>query len=148
MKKILNILFLLLMSVFLFSQTVYADCIFEAQGRNITFVEDELKFYENSVELSQDDVQKLFPEYQIITISDFDKNKKYKMKNSFFGKKKVLLLNDRNRTFHLFYVYPISSRDAYKDKKQGEIKSLITIYGKKNVRLKHSGGDEFEIIVK
>ena len=70
------------------------------------------------------------------------------MKNSFFGKKKILLLNDRNRTFHLFYIYPESARDSYKDKKAGEIKSLITVYGKKDVRLKHSGGDEFIIVVK
>ena len=32
--------------------------------------------------------------------------------------------------------------------KNEQIKSLITIYGKKNVRLKHEGGDEFEIVVK
>lgn len=146
MKKILNILFI--MFAFLTFSNAYADCTFEADNRTITFVEDELKFYENSIELSQEEVQKLFPEYKIVTISDFDKNKKYKMKNSLFGQKKILILNDRNRTFHLFYIYPISARDAYKDKKPGEIKSLITIYGKKNVRLKHDGGDEFEIVVR
>ena len=100
------------------------------------------------IQLTQQEVQNLFPDYKIVTISDFDKNKKYKMKNSLFGKKKILLLNDRNRTFHLFYIYPISARDSFKDKKPGEIKSLFTVYGKKNVRLKHSGGDEFEIVVR
>ena len=146
MKKWFN--FFVLFFTLLLCPKVFADCTFEADNRTVTFVEDELRFYENNKELSQEEVQKLFPEYQIVTISDFDKNKKYKMKNTFFGKKKVLLLNDRNRTFHLFYVYPISARDGYKDKKPGEIKSLITIYGKKDVRLKHFGGDEFEIIVK
>ena len=148
MKKLLSCFIVLLFTFFAFSAKALADCTFEADGRTITFVEDELKFYENSAELNQEEVQKLFPEYTIVTISDFDKNKKYKMKNSFFGKKKILLLNDRNRTFHLFYIYPISARDGYKDKKPGEIKSLITVYGKKDVRLKHSGGDEFEIVVK
>ena len=146
MKKILNILFVI-MSFMLF-QGAFADCTFEDNGRIITYVDDEMRFYENSVELSQDEVQKLFPEYTIVTISDFDKNRIYKMKNTFFGKKKILLLNDRNRTFHLFYIYPISARDGYKDKKPGEIKSIFTVYGKKNVRLKHFGGDEFEIVVK
>jgi len=148
MKKLFNCFVIFLFMLFAFTAKSFADCTFEADNRTITFVEDELKFYENSVELSIEEVQKLFPEYKIVTISDFDKNKIYKMKNSFFGKKKILILNDRNRTFHLFYIYPISARDAYKDKKPGEIKSLITVYGKKNVRLKHSGGDEFEIVVK
>ena len=44
--------------------------------------------------------------------------------------------------------YTTSSRDEFQEFKNGEIKSLITIYGKKNVRLKHEGGDEFEIVVK
>ena len=58
--------------------------------------------------------------------------------------KKVLLLNDEKfRTFHLFYVYPTVSRNEFQNYKNGEIKSLITIHGKKNVRLKHFGGDEF-----
>ncbi|MBR2068513.1 MAG: hypothetical protein IJ877_02000, partial [Candidatus Gastranaerophilales bacterium] len=61
----------------------------------------------------------------------------------FFKSKKILLLNDTERTFHLFYIYPEASR--YTDCK---VKSLITIHSKKNVRLKHSGGDEFEIIVR
>ena len=146
MKKVLAIL--LLLFAFGCCQKTLADCTFDADGRTITFVEDELKFYENSIELSQEEVQKIFPDYQIVTVSDFDKNRQYKMKNSLFGKKKILLLNDRNRTFHLFYIYPVSARDSYKNLKAGEIKSLFTVYGKKNVRLKHSGGDEFEIVVR
>ena len=33
-------------------------------------------------------------------------------------------------------------------KADSNVKSLITIRGKKNVRLKHSGGDEFEIVIR
>lgn len=145
MKKYF-ILFSILM--FSFMQNAYADCTFEKDGRNITFVEDELKFYENSVELSKDEVQKLFPDYEIITIKHFDKNKKYTLKNKYFNKRKILLLNDTPRTFHLFYIYPETARVQYGNLKEGEIKSLILLRGKKNVRLKHFGGDEFEIVAK
>ena len=116
--------------------------------KNISYNPDTLKFQENSITLSSDEVKKLFPEYEIVLISKFDKEKKYTIKNSLFKSKKILLLNNDLRTFHNFSVYPISSRDSFKEYKNGEIKSLITIYGKKNVRLKHNGGDEFEIVVK
>ena len=76
MKKIFNYFIIGLFLVFAFCPKTLADCTFEADNRTITFVEDEFRFYENSVELSQEEVQKLFPEYKIVTISDFDKNKK------------------------------------------------------------------------
>ncbi len=126
---------------------------FFVDSRFIGFNNDELKFYElkgkDSRLLSNQEVQEIFPDYEIILISKFDKNKKYKMKNSLFKTRKILLLNDTNRTFHKFFVYPESSRNSLeKGLKEGMIKSLITIYGKKNVRLKHFGGDEFEVVVK
>lgn len=117
-------------------------------NKTISYNPDTLKFFENSITLSKEEVQELFPDYQIILISKFDKNKKYTIKNSLFKSKKILLLNDDTRTFHNFFVYPISSRNEIQEYKNGEIKSLITIYGKKNARLKHEGGDEFEIVVK
>ena len=145
MRKILLSLF----ALFLLSNATFASYVFQIQNRTITYQEDELKFYENGNLLAPEEVNKLFPEYNLLLISDFDKNKKYKMKNSIFGTKKILLINDRNRTFHKFFIYPESSRNQIdKNDKNCSIKSLITIYGKKNVRLKHEGGDEFEIIVK
>ena len=134
--------------LFSFAQNAYADCTFTVNDKNITFVEDELKFYENSKELSVNEVQELFPDYEIITIKHFDKNKKYILKNNLLSKRKILLLNDTPRTFHLFYIYPESARIKYGTLKEGEIKSLILLRGKKNVRLKHSGGDEYEIVAK
>lgn len=121
---------------------------FNIGEREFSYNPDTLKFQEGSIILSKEEVQDLFPDYEIILISKFDKDKKIVMKNSLFKSRKVLLLNDDTRTFHRFYVYPESSRDDFKEFKNGEIKSLITIYGKKNVRLKHEGGDEFEIVVK
>ena len=145
MRKILLSLF----ALFLLSNATFANYVFQIQNRTVTYQEDELKFYENGKLLAPEEVNKLFPEYNLLLISDFDKNKKYKMKNSIFGTKKILLINDRNRTFHKFFIYPESSRNQIdKNDKNCSIKSLITIYGKKNVRLKHEGGDEFEIIVK
>ena len=141
MKKILALLTLLLSC-----NALAYD--FNLNDRLITYNQDTLKFYENSITLSKEEVQELFPDYQIILISKFNKEKKYTIKNSLFKSKKVLLLNDDTRTFHRFFVYPESSRDEFQNFKKGEIKSLITIYGKKNVRLKHEGGDEFEIVVK
>ena len=141
MKKLV-----LLLALFLSFAPAFAY-EFQVQDRTINYNVDTLKFYENSILMSDIEVQKLFPEYEILYISDFDKNRKYEMKNSSFGTKKILLLNDTNRTFHKFFIYPESSRNEVV-KGQDDIKSLITVYGKKNVRLKHEGGDEFEIVVK
>lgn len=145
MKKIL-----LCMAILIFSSGIAkADYSYSVDGRNITFVDDEFKFYENSSVLSKEQVQQLFPDCEIILISRFNFEKKYFMKNSIFKTKKILLLNDTNRTFHGFEIYPLSSRvELKKGEKIGALKALINIYGKKNTRLKHPGGDEFEIVVK
>ena len=122
----------------------FANYELKFDNRTVVFNEDELKFYENNELLTKEQVQELFPDYEIVLISEFDRNKKYSMKNKRMTQKKVLLLNDEKfRTFHLFYVYPTVSRSEFQNYKNGEIKSLITIHGKKNVRLKHFGGDEF-----
>ena len=141
--------FLFLLMTLMFCSKVFANYDFSINSRNISYNEDELKFYENNRLLGENEVRELFPDYEIILISDFDKNKKYFMKNSLFKSKKILLLNDTRRTFHMFYIYPISSRNQVNsDDKDYKVKSLITVYGKKNVRLKHFGLDEFEIVVK
>ena len=139
MKKII---FSVLLTLFM--SPVFANYDLKFDSRTITFNEDELKFYENGALLSKDDVQKLFPDYEIVLISQFDKDKKLKISNKRMKQKKILLLNDEKyRTFHLFYIYPTVSRSEFQNYKNGEIKSLITVHGKKNVRLKHFGGDEF-----
>ena len=136
MKKIILTLTLLMIS------NVFAHS-FDYNNHNLTYDEDTLKFYENDKLLDKDELAQIFPDREIVLISQFNDKKKLKVKNSFFKSKKILLLNDTQRTFHLFYIYPEASR--YSD---SNIKSLITIHGKKNVRLKHSGGDEFEITIK
>ena len=118
-------------------------CTFKYQDSQLTYDENTLKFYEGDRLLSVQEVKDIFKDWEVVTISQFNDKKKLKLKNSLFKSKKVLLLNDTNRTFYEFYIYPETSR--YQDTR---IKSLITIHGKKNVRLKHSGGDEFEITVK
>ena len=142
MKKLFYVFVLFL------SFVAFANYEFNYQDRTIKYDEDTLKFYENSILLDNSEVKKIFPDYKIVLISHFDKNKKYEMKNSLFKSQKILLLNDTKRTFHGFFIYPNSSRDEFQNYKNGEIKSLFTIYGKKNVRLKHPGGDEFEIVVR
>ena len=150
MKKVL-FLILILASVNILPALASYELKFsdEAAERIITYNEDELKFYENDELLSKEQVQALFPDYEIVLVSRFDKDKKFVLKNKRMQEKKILLLNDEKfRTFHLFYVYPVTSRSEFQNFKNGEIKSLITIHGKKNVRLKHSGGDEFILDVK
>ena len=134
MKKIL-------LSMLLLTTCAFA-VDFNYEGRNLNYNPDELKFYQNGRLLSANEVQQIFPDWEIILISKFDNNRKYRVKNSLFKTKKLLLLNDTERTFHRFYIYPTASR--YENE---EIKSLIKMHGKKNVRLKHEGGDEFEITV-
>ena len=136
MKKIIFATLLLLMT----SAYSYE---FDYKGEKLNYDEDTLKFYKGEKLLSADEVKNIFPDYELLLISQFDEDKKFKMHNSIFKSKKVLLLNDTRRTFHMFYIYPEASR--YKD---SNIKSLITIHGKKNVRLKHHGGDEFEITIR
>lgn len=144
MKKII---FSVLLTLFM--SPVFANYDLKFDSRTITFNEDELKFYESGVLLSKDEVQKLFPDYEIVLISQFDKDKKLKISNKRMKQKKILLLNDEKyRTFHLFYIYPTVSRSEFQNYKNGEIKSLITVHGKKNVRLKHFGGDEFILDVR
>ena len=136
MKKLI-----LMLSIMLTVSALAYD--FNYNGHNLTYDVDRLQFSEDSRLLTTSEVQKIFSDYEIILISKFDDNKKIKVKNSIFKSKKVLLLNDTQRTFHLFYIYPEASR--YSDE---NIKSLITIHGRKAVRLKHEGGDEFVIKVK
>ena len=133
-KAFLTILMLLSFSVFAYD--------FTFEDKKINFNQEEFKFYQNSNLLTKGEVAKIFPEYEIITISQFDKNRKFYLKNKAFNSKKVLILNDRNRTFPNYNIYPISARD------NENIKSLITIYGKKDIRILHPSGDKFEIIVK
>ncbi len=136
MKKIiLTSMILLLANVFAYE--------FEYQGHKLNYDADNLKFYENNELLSVEEVKNIFSDYEIVLISQFGENKKLRIKNSFFKSKKILLLNDTTRTFFEYYVYPETSR--YKDE---NLKSLITVHSKKNVRLKHSGGSEFEITIR
>lgn len=139
MKKKLFLVFILKKIILLL---IWFFVSHNAQALEVNYVPDELKFYDGNVVLNESEVQKLYPDYQIILISKFDKNRKYVIKNSLFKSKKVLLLNDTKRTFHGFEIYPLSSRQ------DNNSKSLITIYGKKNIRLKHPGGDKFEIVVR
>lgn len=145
MKK--KVLFLICL-MFLNFGFAFGNSEITIDNKKIVFNSDEFKFYQDNKLLSKDEVQELFKDYEVILISDFDKNKKLTIKKSFFKPKKVLLLNDTNRTFHNFFIYPETSRSEYNEKERKDINALITIYVKKDVRLRHFGGDEFKIIVK
>jgi len=145
LKKLSLISFLLLISL----NSVFAFD-FSIDNKNYTYNPDELKFYikdkNKSTKLTKEQVSELFPDYKIVLVSQFNDKRKYNIKNSLFKTQKILILNDTSRTFHLFDIYPVTSRNEFQN--SYDIKSLITIYGKKNVRLKHEGGDQFIINVK
>lgn len=123
---------------------------FSIDGRKYSYNSDELKFYQmvnyNKALLKKEEVKNLFPDYEVILISEFNDKKKITVKNSPLKSKKILLLNDTQRTFHRFDIYPKASRAVLDN--NTNVKSLILIHGNKNVRLKHPGGDEFEIVAK
>ena len=152
-KYIFAFCFMMVASLAMAKESAKIEQEFFINNKTYVCNNEEFKFYaieDNEKRmLSKEEVQELFPEYKIILISEFDKERKYRMKNSLFKSKKVLILNDRKRTFYNFFVYPESSRNELaKGQKAGLIKPIATVYGKKNIRLKHFGGDEFEIVVR
>ena len=76
----------------------------------------DMKFYEFSIkdnllkqrELIFEEVQNLFPEFEIIKVNDFSETNSYKIKKK-KGKIKLILLNDTDKTF---YNYEFSTNNA------------------------------------
>ena len=74
MKKIiLTSMILLLANVFAYD--------FEYQGHKLNYDADTLKFYENNELLTVEEVKNIFPDYEVVLISQFSENKKLKVKN-------------------------------------------------------------------
>ena len=85
------------------------DCEYEFISNNnlIGYSNKDMKFYYITYinggiakrELSTEEVKKLFPEYTVITLSQFSQNTySYKIKKH-FGDLKILLLNDSDKTY-------------------------------------------------
>lgn len=86
---------------------------FISRGKFIAINSQDLKFfkytYKNNkftpIPLNEDEIQKLYPEYQIIKISEFENNT-ITLNKYFFSKKKVLLLNDTDQSFYKYTYKP------------------------------------------
>ena len=84
----------------------YCDYEFILNGKFIGYSNTDLNFYEFTIEndcfkekkLTEDEIQKLFPEYKIIKLSEFsDKTHSLKIKKN--GNKKIILYNDIDGIF-------------------------------------------------
>lgn len=120
---------------------------------NIGFVQDgefiginsqELKFYKYKYQdkkfvselLTQEEIQKLYPEYKIIKVSEF-KNNEITINKKFFEKINVLLLNDTEQSFYKYSYKPASVNPEY-------IKPFIHISHPGKIIFSHYGNDTKE----
>lgn len=95
----------------------------------IVFEEGEYK----EIELSEDEVQKLFPETKIVKISDFIDNK-YTLHKTFLKKKKILILNDTTQNFYKYSWNCKSCADK-------EITGLLTVKYPLTLKFSHFNDD-------
>lgn len=125
-----------------FAFTTGCQYEFIFNGRLIGYSNQDLKFYDFTLndgeflkrELSEDEVQELFPDYKIVKISEFSPNTnslKIKKDKHVF---KVLLLNDTDKNF---YHYSFTSGNA--KFKTYPLSGLIDINKKGMIQFSHFG---------
>ena len=116
---------------------------FITRGEFIAINSQDLKFYKyvfendkfKSEPLSEKEIQKLYPDYQIVKVSEF-KNNEINLNKKFFGKKKVLLLNDTDKSFYK-YNYKPKVNPSY-------VKPFIEISHAGKIVFSHYGEDTAE----
>ncbi len=112
---------------------------FVHKGRLITVDNANLKYYEliyedeqfKEVPLSDSQLKEIFDEAQIVKISEFN-NDKYTTTKNFFGIKRILLVNDTDRSFYKY---------SYKPPKvqQTDVKGYITTPKYEKIIYSHYG---------
>lgn len=113
-------------------------------GEFIGINSQELKFYKYKYQnkkfvselLTQEGIQKLYPEYKIIKVSEF-KNNEITINKKFFEKINVLLLNDTEQSFYKYSYKPASVNPEY-------IKPFIHISHPGKIIFSHYGNDTKE----
>ena len=119
--------------------TLTSDCEFIKNGTLVSVNNNELKYTkiiksENGFEetlLSEEEIQSIFPDCEIIKMSKFQNNK-YFLRKKLFAKKNILLLNDTKK----FFYNPICLNTKAQN---SEIKGLITIHRYGKYHFKHFG---------
>ncbi len=118
---------------------------FVDNGRLIGVNSHDLKFFQffynddkiTSQTLSEEEVQKLYPDYEIVKISQFTNNK-ITIYKKFFQKKNILLLNDTPLSFYKYTYKPTSVNPSY-------IKTFITLSHPGKIVFSHYGDDTPEM---
>lgn len=121
-----------------------ANLGFINNGQYIAINSQDLKFYKYTFkngefsysELTPSYVQKLYPDYKIIKISEF-KNNSITINKKFMKKQKVLLLNDTANSFYKYNYEPSSVNPSY-------IKQFVEISHKGKIIFSHYGDDTVE----
>lgn len=108
--------------------TLNTDYEFIKNGKLFGVNNSELKFYEiiyngeyfEEIELNVEEIQNLFPNVEIIRLSQIDNDNKMWLSKPMFKKKDFLFINDSNKSY-----YKLTPK--MKKLQQSEIKGLITI---------------------
>lgn len=121
------------------SFTLVSDQEILHQGNLISINNNELKFTKISydtdkfieINLTDEELQNLFPEYVIIKMSQFEHDK-LTLKKKFFETKKILLVNDTDE----FYYRPTC---MVENVQTSPVRGLVNLYKLGNYEFKHFG---------
>ncbi len=113
-------------------------------GEFIGINSHDLKFFKyvyldgkfTSVQLNVDDIQKLYPDAEIVKISDF-KNNSITLEKKFFQTKSFILLNDTDKSFYKYSYKPQTVNPSY-------IKPFLKIGYQGKITFSHYGVDTKE----
>lgn len=126
-----------------------SDYEFVFNGRLITCHNAELKIYElvyngknfEEKQLTDAQIQEIFPNAEIIKISQFNQDKKLIVKKHFLKKKDFLLLNDTKEYFHKYSFHPQSVKIS-------PVGGLFKASSIGKITFSHFGQDKYTIYVK
>ena len=131
------------------SMMLGSDYEFLFNGRLIACHNAELKIYElvyngknfEEKQLTDAQIQEIFPNAKIIKISQFNQDKKLTVKKHFLKKKDFLLLNDTKEYFHKYSFQPQSVKIS-------PVGGLFKASSIGKITFSHFGQDKYTIYVK
>lgn len=117
------------------------NVVFLNNGEFIGINSHDMKFFRyvynngkfTSILLTKDDVQKLYPDAEIVEISEF-KNNSITLEKKFFETKSFIILNDTNESFYKYSYKPQSVNPSY-------IKPFLKISHQRKITFSHYGED-------
>ena len=120
------------------AEFIYNNELIGINSHDLNFVKYSVKNDTLGVEkLTKQEVQRLYPEYEILLISDFRDNK-IVLKKPFFETQKYILLNDTDKSFYKYSYKP--SKVASKD----HLNNFITVKRGGKITFSHYGEDSAE----